>query len=92
MAKKARLFDDEQSLAKIFDTHDPKSAKALGRKVKHFDSDVWQANARRIVIEGNLAKFNQNEHLRAYLLGTGDMVLVEASPHDRICAQRNVTT
>ena len=84
MAEKARLFDDKDSLRSILAVHDPKAAKALGRKVKNFDGAVWQANARRIVTEGNLAKFSQNEHLRTFLLGTDDMVLVEASPLDRI--------
>ncbi len=42
------------------------------------------ANARRIVTEGNVAKFSQNEDLKYFLLGTGTQVLVEASPYDRI--------
>jgi ribA/ribD-fused uncharacterized protein len=63
---------------------DPKTAKALGRTVKNFDDDLWKANARRLVTEGNLAKFEQNGELRAFLVGTGNLVLVEASPYDRI--------
>lgn len=35
-------------------------------------------------MEGNLHKFRQDDRLRDYLLGTGDRVLVEASPMDRI--------
>ncbi len=35
-------------------------------------------------MRGNLAKFSQYESLKNYLLGTGDRVLVEASPRDRI--------
>ena len=34
--------------------------------------------------EASVAKFSQHEDLNAYLLGTGDRVLVEASPLDRI--------
>jgi predicted NAD-dependent protein-ADP-ribosyltransferase YbiA (DUF1768 family) len=37
-----------------------------------------------IVVAGNLAKFGQHEDLRAYLLSTGERVLVEASPVDGI--------
>jgi ribA/ribD-fused uncharacterized protein len=33
---------------------------------------------------GNLAKFSQNPRLRAALLATGDTVLAEASPYDRV--------
>ncbi len=36
------------------------------------------------VVAGNLAKFSQHEQLRRYLTGTGERILVEASPLDRI--------
>ena len=84
MASKARLFADDETLQQILESADPKTAKALGRKVKNFDDNVWKANCRRLVTEGNVAKFGQNESLRAFLLGTGGQVLVEASPFDRI--------
>jgi ribA/ribD-fused uncharacterized protein len=84
MAAKARLFGDDQALEKILATPSPKTAKALGRKVKHFEGDVWQANARQLVTEGNVAKFSQNAELGAFLRSTGDHVIVEASPFDRI--------
>ena len=84
MASKARLFSDDESLRLILTSPDPKTAKALGRKVKGFDGDVWDANCRRLVTEGNVAKFGQNSTLRDYLLETESHVLVEASPYDRI--------
>ena len=84
MASKARLFEDEETLGEILVAPDAKTAKALGRKVLNFDDDVWKANARRLVTKGNVAKFEQNEELKKFLLGTGDAVLVEASPYDRI--------
>lgn len=84
MAGKARLFGDLEILEQILKAPEPKTAKALGRKVRGFDDQLWKANARRIVTEGNLAKFGQNESLKAFLLGTGSQILVEASPSDRI--------
>lgn len=84
MASKARLFGDDETLQQILECQDPKTAKALGRKVKDFDEDVWKSNCRQLVTEGNVAKFGQNESLRTFLLGTEDKVLVEASPFDRI--------
>jgi ribA/ribD-fused uncharacterized protein len=84
MAGKARLFGDEKALGKIMGTDSPKEQKALGRTVKGFVPCEWDAACRRIVYEGNLAKFSQHEDLRQYLLGSGDLVIVEASPHDRI--------
>jgi len=84
MASKARLFADDGTLKQILDSADPKTAKALGRQVKNFDDKIWTENCRRLVTEGNLAKFGQNDPLRAFLLSTDDHVLVEASPYDRI--------
>ena len=52
--------------------------------MKNFDDDVWKANCRQLVTEGNMAKLSQNEALRAFLLSTGDQILVDASPYDRI--------
>lgn len=84
MASKARLFNDEDILGEILIAPDPGQAKALGRKVKNFDDKTWKANARSLVTQGNLAKFQQNPPLRDYLLSTGDTILAEASPYDRI--------
>ena len=37
MASKTRLFGDDASLAKILESTDAKTAKALGRTVKNFE-------------------------------------------------------
>ncbi len=37
-----------------------------------------------VVERGNLLKFTQNEKLKKVLLDTGERVLVETSPNDRI--------
>ncbi len=84
MASKARLFKDDEALAQILEATDPKEAKALGRKVKHFNEVLWKNDARRLVTEGNASKFGQNAELKEFLLGTGDSILVEASPYDKI--------
>ena len=36
------------------------------------------------MVRGNSAKFAQNEKLKAFLQSTGDQILVEASPEDKI--------
>lgn len=84
MAGKARLFGDEEMLQRILSATTPKQAKSLGRKVRGFDSATWDAHRVPIVVEGNIHKFSGNPTLRRFLLGTGDAVLVEASPYDRI--------
>jgi ribA/ribD-fused uncharacterized protein len=84
MAEKARLFGDEESAAKILQAPSPKAAKELGRAVKGFDGAKWTNHRFGIVARGSFEKFRQNAALRDYLIGTGDRVLVEASPVDRI--------
>lgn len=38
----------------------------------------------RIVVEGSILKFEQNKELKQKLMDTGESVLVEASPRDKI--------
>jgi ribA/ribD-fused uncharacterized protein len=84
MAEKARLFGDEAARAHILEAPSPAAAKALGRKVRGFDEGRWQAARFAIVVAGSEAKFRQNAKLGAFLVETGERVLVEASPRDRI--------
>ncbi|HEU5058197.1 MAG TPA: NADAR family protein [Kofleriaceae bacterium] len=84
MAGKARLFGDERALFAILAEPDPAACKRLGRRVRGFDDAAWARARFDLVVAGNLAKFGQSDHLRAILLATGDAILVEASPTDRI--------
>nr|WP_231921492.1 NADAR family protein [Micromonospora auratinigra] len=84
MWHKATLFGDTGTAARILEAGHPQRAKALGRQVRGFDEATWTARRYEIVVAGSVAKFAQHDALRAFLLGTGDRVLVEASPVDRI--------
>lgn len=84
MAGKARLFGDEQGLATVLAATNPGAAKATGRKVRGFDEDRWVKARYAIVVAGNMAKFGQHPDLRDFLRRTGERVLVEASPNDRV--------
>jgi len=84
MAAKARLFGDSATLARILAAKHPKQAKELGRQVLGFDEATWVRERFALVVTGNEAKFRQHPPLRDFLLGTGERVLVEASPVDRI--------
>ncbi|MBN2266897.1 MAG: NADAR family protein [Candidatus Babeliaceae bacterium] len=84
MAQKAKLFGDTAIYYEILKATTPKEAKNLGRKVQGFDETTWNANRIEIVVAGNLAKFSQHAPLSEFLLSTGEKVLVEASPYDRI--------
>ncbi len=84
MAAKARLFGDRDNERAILEASHPGEAKKLGRQIRNFDEQIWERAREQIVFEGNLARFTQHSPLREFLLMTGDRVLVEASPVDRI--------
>ncbi|MFI5833478.1 NADAR family protein [Micromonospora sp. NPDC051300] len=84
MWHKATLFDDHAIAERVLGASHPHRAKALGRQVRGFDEAVWAARRWDVVVAGSVAKFGQHEPLRRFLLGTGDRVLVEASPTDRL--------
>ena len=84
MAEKAKLFNDHDTYERIINASNPGEAKSLGREVKGFNESVWVRNRFEIVVQGNRLKFEQNPNLKAFLLNTGDRVLVEASPVDKI--------
>lgn len=84
MAQKARAFDDFDTMNQILAEKDPAKCKKLGRLVKNFDSATWDWIREEVMLEGNLEKFKQNRELREILLSTGDTLLAEASPYDKI--------
>ncbi|KMQ81065.1 hypothetical protein BPMI_03207 [Candidatus Burkholderia pumila] len=84
MYSKAKLFVDDSIAQAVLATHLPKEQKALGRKVKGFDLEVWKAKRESIVYVGCREKFAQHPGLRALLLATSPAEFVEASPYDTI--------
>ncbi|MBJ6614517.1 MULTISPECIES: NADAR family protein [unclassified Streptomyces] len=84
MAAKARLFGDAEGLRRVLAAGHPSAAKNAGRLVRGFDEEVWRRERFGIVVEGSVHKFAAHGELRSFLLGTGDRVLVEASPVDRV--------
>ena len=81
---KAVTFNDYVSARKIMLANTPRGQKALGRKVLGYDDAIWTAKRELYVDVGCFAKFSQNDSLKKYILSTGDIELVEASPYDRI--------
>ncbi|GGY81582.1 NADAR family protein [Streptomyces nitrosporeus] len=84
MAGKARLFGDPEAEAEAVAARSPAAAKKAGRLVRGFDEEVWAGERFGLVVAGSVHKFGQDPALKAYLLGTGRRVLVEASPLDRV--------
>jgi hypothetical protein len=84
MAEKARLFADHDARRRVLEAATPAEAKELGRAVRGFDDAAWAQARYDIVLRGNLAKFEQNPGLGRFLRETGDAIVVEASPVDRV--------
>ncbi|KAI9879883.1 MAG: hypothetical protein M1823_006790, partial [Watsoniomyces obsoletus] len=86
MYSKALLMDDTETAEKILRCEHPSAAKKLGREVQNFDQKLWDQLCDSVVRQGNLRKFGdeRNRDLREVLVGTGEKVIVEASPDDRI--------
>ncbi|MFK0159368.1 NADAR family protein [Streptomyces sp. NPDC090493] len=84
MAAKARLFGDAEAEHAVLAAGHPAAAKKAGRLVRGFDEQIWQRERFAIVTEGSVHKFAAAPDLREFLLATGDRVLVEASPVDRV--------
>ena len=84
MASKALLFGDHEVYQEIMAASNPHDYKKLGRKVRNFEPELWDSKKYETVVEGNKAKFSQNPDLKEFLLSTGDAILVEASPYDKI--------
>lgn len=84
MHAKAELFNDHEIASQIITAKTPSAMKALGRKVRNFDDEIWKKHREEIAFKLNYAKFSQNPTLLKALLDTGDKKFVEASARDRI--------
>ena len=84
MAQKAALFRDYGVFFKILDTDDQSTIKKLGKQVSNYDDAVWSQLRGPMMRRGLRAKFQQNPDLMKKLLATGNMVLAECAPRDKI--------
>jgi ribA/ribD-fused uncharacterized protein len=82
MATKAALMGDLEAFQCIDKVDDPKSCKALGRRVQHFDEQLWLRHLEDIAFEVVRQKFAACKAFREVLLSTGDHILAEAAPND----------
>lgn len=84
MAMKAATFQDDFCLRKILESNNPSEQKKYGRMVRNYNDEQWTKVRYNFVVQGNYAKFSQNQDLKKILLDTGNKILVEASPYDKI--------
>lgn len=86
MYRKAKHFNDTETMAELLDETNPKKAKQLGRKVKGFDTDEWTKVSYDIMHKAVYEKFSQNRYLKETLLDErlDGKHFVEGSPEDCI--------
>lgn len=84
MYRKAKLFGAHDICRKIMRASTPKECRDLGRSRDiPFDNDIWDKNKMRIYEEVLMDKFS-NPQLKSKLLKTGNRIIAEASPFDKI--------
>lgn len=84
MHRKALCCGDSATAMRVMENPDPKTVKLLGRAITPYDEGKWCAVRQEVIYRGLLAKFGQNSGLRHQLLATGDKLIAECAPNDRI--------
>lgn len=82
-----RVPDRMAALAQILNSDDPRRQKHLGSSkgpIVGYDEAIWAAARVACVIGGIIARMETDPKARRTLLDTGDRILVEGSPHDRV--------
>ena len=81
---KADKFGDTETAGEVLKTPNPREVKKLGRQVKNYNDEEWNKVRYLIMLGVNLWKFTQISEYQKELLATGDKIIVEASPYDKI--------
>lgn len=84
MWAKALVMGDIMMSETMLTVSNPKELKALGRDVRPYIEARWVEHRLAVMVHACYLKFSQNATMKADLLATGERLLVEASPDDRI--------
>ena len=84
MYRKALTMGDTKSAVDILEAKHPALVKSIGRHVKNWDESKWKLSRTSIMIQALRLKVEQNPVLKTKLMCTGDIVIAEASPTDKI--------
>ena len=76
--EKAKFAEDLSAVSQIRKATHPAECKKIGDKVK-LNFQNWLPKAKTVLMKGCRAKFTQDERAKAFLLGTGDTTLAEAT-------------
>jgi ribA/ribD-fused uncharacterized protein len=81
---KAMMFKDYDVAEMIMQQGHPYKQKFLGRQVRGFSEPIWLAKCKPMMVEGLKSKFMQDTYCLNTLLDTGNTIIVEASPTDKL--------
>lgn len=84
MHRKAEEFGDHASAEAILQARTPAKCKALGRRVQGFSESHWAQVRGQLAFDAAWHKFRSSRRLREFLLDTGELILFEAAPNNRI--------
>ncbi len=84
---KSEFAGDDDAGIKIMQTSSPLDCYRIGKELNaKMDVHLWNNGpAHRIIEEGLKIKFEQNLHIKKFLMYTSMMAAVEASPMDFLC-------
>jgi ribA/ribD-fused uncharacterized protein len=80
--KKAEICGDFAAIQKIKEAESPVECKHVGGSIKH-NQTAWKQQEIAVMKKALQEKFCQNETLKDFLVGTGNLQLAEASPTDK---------
>lgn len=86
MIFKAQYFKDDETVQKMLEAKTPKDVKALGRQVKGFDPEKWDAISSRYMTKAVTMRYEQDKKFAKMLTDKKyeGKTFVEASPYDKI--------
>lgn len=84
MEQKASLFRDQEARDEIMRLTDFDEIKAMGRKVRNYDEELWSAVRFQVIRRGIRAKFQQNRDQLSKFMETAPAVLAETTEKDKL--------
>jgi len=84
MMHKAKVFGAIDIYNEMKTFNNASAIKQLGREIPNLSDTIWDKHKLEIVERANYLKFTQNNDLLKKMIEHKDLVIVEASPKDKI--------
>ena len=84
MWEKCMFFGQEGMAEDVLFSKEPRECKSIGRSIPNFDEAKWSEISFQVMRDVNLEKYRQHKDSLKFLKESGDKIIVEASPFDKI--------